>query len=113
MLSQKEIEFVNHWKTVRVEHSSFSSKMKRGLPMAILFSMPIIFSIAAVYFFSPEWYTKVGQKASSSFSPIFIAVFICILFFAYFRMHFKWEMNEQLYQELIARENKNIDPSHQ
>ena len=83
MLSQKEIEFVNHWKSVRVEHSSFSSKMKRGLPMAILFSMPIIFSIAAVYFFSPEWYTKVSQKASSSFTPIFIAVFICILFILY------------------------------
>ncbi len=113
MLSQKEIEFVNHWNTVRLEHSSFGSKMKRGLPMAILFSMPILFSVAAVYFFSPEWYTKVGQKASGSFLPIFIAVFICILFFAYFRMHFKWEMNEQLYQELMAKENKNTDTINQ
>ncbi len=109
MLSPKEIEFINHWQSVRVEHSSFGSKMKRGLPMAILFSMPIIFSIAAVYFFSPEWYTKIGQKASSSFTPIFIAVFICILFFAYFRMHFKWEMNEQLFQELMARKNRETD----
>jgi hypothetical protein len=113
MITQKEIEFIKHWESVRIEHSSFSSKMKRGLPMAILFSMPIMFSIAAVYFFSPEWYTKVGQKASGSFSPIFMAVFICILFFSYFRMHFKWEMNEQLYQELMARKSKNTETSHQ
>jgi len=105
MLSQKELEFIEHWGSVRQEYAGFGSKMKRGLPMAVLFSLPIVFSIAAVYFFSPEWYTKVGQKANGSFMAIVVAVFMCIFFFAYFRMHFKWEMNEQKYIELLSRKN--------
>jgi hypothetical protein len=36
----------------------------------------------------------------------FIAVVIVILFFSYFRKHYKWEMNEQLYKELKSKEKK-------
>jgi hypothetical protein len=100
MLTEKEMKFIENWEQVRVEYSSFKSKMIRGLPMAMIFSFPILFSLAAVYFLSPEWYTKVSQKASGSISPIIISVLFCVPFFSFFRMHFKWEMNEQLYQEL-------------
>ncbi|HNP54320.1 MAG TPA: hypothetical protein PKK69_06870 [Ferruginibacter sp.] len=73
--------------------------------MAFLFSLPILLSVAAVYLYAPEWYTKVS-KQMGSFSAVFLAVFGCILFFAFFRMHFKWEMNEQLYQELLHKKGK-------
>ncbi|MFT3907802.1 MAG: hypothetical protein QM737_00120 [Ferruginibacter sp.] len=82
------------------------SKLSRGLPMACLFGLPIIFSIALVYFLSPEWYTKISQAAAGSTGMILISVIIFILFFSYFRMHFKWEMNEQLYQELKSRQDR-------
>lgn len=104
MLSPKEIDFIKHWESVRVDYASFKSKLKRGLPMAILFTLPIIFSVVAVYFLSPEWYTKVGQKLNGEISTIIIALLICILFFSYFRMHFNWEMNEQLYNELKKKQ---------
>ena len=105
MISPKEIAFINHWELVRDDYATFKSKLKRGLPMAILFTFPIIFSVVAVYFLSPEWYTKVGQKIKGEFSTIMIALLICILFFSYFRMHFNWEMNEQLYHELKKKQS--------
>jgi len=106
MLSEKEIKFLKQWELVREKESRFASKLGRGIPMACIFGLPLLFSVALVYFLSPEWYTKISQAAAGSSGPILLAVFIFIIFFSYFRMHFKWEMNEQLYQELKTRQSK-------
>src|SRR4051812_15655689 len=103
MFSEKEIAFMRHWEIVRERESRFMSKLGRGLPMAMLFGFPIILSLTAVYILSPEWYTKISQAAAGSVGTLMVAVIIIILFFSYFRMHFKWEMNEQLYTELKSR----------
>ena len=96
---------MKHWEMVRESESRFMSKLVRGLPVAMLFGLPIILSLIAVYVLSPEWYSKISQAASGILGTLIIAVIITILFFSYFRMHFKWEMNEQLYQELKSRQN--------
>lgn len=106
MLSEKEIEFINHWTSVRVKYSTFSSKFSRGLPMALLFSLPIFFSLVLVYFLSPEWYTKISQKASGESMMIVVSLVIIIIFFSFVRMHFNWEMNEQAYLELLEKKKK-------
>ena len=106
MLSEKEYQFIRHWEEVRVEYSKLSSKLLRGLPMALLFSLPVVILIAVVYFFSPDWYSKISKTTGSSMDAILIALIFIILFFSVARMHFKWEMNEQLYNELKARQNK-------
>lgn len=98
---------MNHWEIVREKESRFISKLLRGLPVAMLFGLPVILSLLAVYVLSPEWYTKISQAASGVLGTLIIAVIITILFFSYFRMHFKWEMNEQLYQELKSRQNNS------
>ncbi len=107
MYLQKEIDFMNHWEIVREKESRFMSKLVRGLPVALIFGLPIILSLIAVYILSPEWYTKISNAASGVLGTLIIAVIITILFFSYFRMHFKWEMNEQLYQELKSRQSKS------
>lgn len=106
MLSEKDIKFLQRWELVREKQSSFTSKLVGGLPMALLFGLPILFTVAVIYFLSPDWYTKISQAAAGSTSVVLVAVLIFIVFFSYFRMHFKWEMNEQLYQELKARQKK-------
>ena len=106
MYLQKEIDFMKHWEMVRESEGRFMSKLVRGLPVAMLFGLPIILSLIAVYVLSPEWYSKISQAASGILGTLIIAVIITILFFSYFRMHFKWEMNEQLYQELKNKESK-------
>lgn len=104
MFSEKELSFIQHWEKVRDHEKLFLTKLKNGLPMAMLFGLPILLLLVGVYFYLPEWYTKVSGAASGEISTLLIAVCLIIIFFSYFRMHFKWEMNEQLYLELKSRE---------
>ena len=106
MLSEKDKEFLIYWEKVRDTRKKFAVKLTSGLPMAALFSVPILIFIAAIYFFLPEWYIKVSARMSGSLSTIVVAVIICMFFFSYFRMQYKWEMNEQLYQELKSKAAK-------
>ncbi len=106
MLTEKELAFITYWETYRIPHSSFTSKLLRGLPMAMMFGLPIILFILSVYIYFPVWYTKISSTTPGTFVTIIIAVLICIFFFSYFRMHFKWEMNEQLYKELLYKQKK-------
>ncbi|HMI78586.1 MAG TPA: hypothetical protein VK484_07320 [Ferruginibacter sp.] len=107
MLSEKEKQFIAYWERERERQNTVSGKIMNGLPMAIIFSLPILLIIFVIYFFFPDWYTKISNTSTGSFIAVIIAVFGCILFFSYFRMHYKWEMNEQAYRELKSKENKS------
>ena len=72
--------------------------------MALIFSLPLVLCIFVVYRFFPEWYAKFSQISEGTFVVILAGAIITTVFFAYFRMHYKWETNEQLYLELKARE---------
>ena len=100
MLSEKQINYIFYWERVRDKESSFIRKLTGGLPMAMIFGLPILLFILIVYIFFPDWYMKISATTSGTFGVVVVAVMILIIFFSYFRMHFKWEMNEQLYLEL-------------
>jgi membrane protein YdbS with pleckstrin-like domain len=100
MLTDKEKQFIQYWEAQREGRATFQNKLISGLPTAMLFCMPIVLSVVIVYFFFPEWYTKVSKMSAGTFITIVIAMIIAAIFIAYFRMHYKWEMNEQLYKEL-------------
>jgi len=115
MLTDKEREFLLYWERNREKESSFASKLLGGLPMAILFSLPIILSVVAVYLFIPDWYMKISKTSPGTFITIIFAMLLISLFFSFFRMQFKWEMNEQLHKELKSKENRaasNADPDN-
>ena len=106
MLSEKELSFIQQWEKNREPYSSFKSKMSRGLPMAFVFGLPILLFILAVYLYFPEWYYRISNRLSGALVTIVIAVLIAVFFFSYFRMHFLWEQNEQLYKELLYKHKK-------
>jgi hypothetical protein len=106
MLTEKDRAFINYWEAEREANSSFMAKVLGGLPMATMFGLPIILFILVVYLWFPDWYTKISGTSTGSFVMVIIAVIISIIFFSYFRMHFKWEMNEQLYTELKIKQQK-------
>ena len=106
MISEKDIEFLQYWERVRENEHTFASKIIRGLPMAFLFGLPIILSVIVVKLFAPVWYMKMSATSPSSFITIIFAIIIIIVFYAYFRMQYKWEMNEQLYNEIKSKKNK-------
>ena len=112
MLTDDETRFLAFWEKNKDLHSSFVSKLLRGLPMACLFGLPILLLLACVYIFLPEWYTKISKTSPETFLIVTIAVFIAVFFYAFIRMHFKWEMNEQLYKEIKYKEKKmgNVQP---
>ena len=106
MISEEDIKFLRYWERVRDSESSFISKLMRGLPMAFLFGLPIILSVLVVKLFMPNYYTKMSQTSPGTFITVVIAIIIIVGFYAFFRMQYKWELNEQLYQELKFKEDK-------
>ncbi|MBS1928894.1 MAG: hypothetical protein JST95_09895 [Bacteroidetes bacterium] len=107
MMTEKERYFIQYWEKVREPESKPLSKLIRGLPMAIIFCAPIFLSPILVYYFSPDWYTKISAALTVSVPTMLLALFILIVFIAYFRMHFKWEQNEQYYLELKEKLNRD------
>jgi preprotein translocase subunit SecY len=122
MLTEKDREFMAYWEKVRERESTFTHKLLTGLPMALIFATPILVFFAVVKIFFPSWFTNATYKQTDIALPewsakfmklsagdmiaAFIAVMVVILFFSYFRKHYKWEMNEQLYKELKSKEKK-------
>ena len=104
MLSEKEIKFLRYWEQNRERENTFERKLTGGLPMALIFSLPIILSVLVVKLFLPEWYTKISNTSPGTFITIIFAMIVVALFYSFFRMQYKWEMNEQLYQELKSKE---------
>ncbi|MEP6675163.1 MAG: hypothetical protein ABJA78_08405 [Ferruginibacter sp.] len=139
MLTARDNDFIRYWEAQRETRSGFSNKLLSGLPMAMLFGLPVLVLIFLVQFFMPQWFNKASQvtqhtqdgqrlitkefienpdlyNKSTQFSiglfiTIVIAVLLCIIFYAYFRMHYKWEMNEQLYKELKQKQKKSAAAS--
>lgn len=111
MLLPEEEDFLIYWETNRADFSKPMSKLLRGLPMAIVFGVPILVSIAVVYFLFPDWYTKISKANAQTFIVISLAVILAIVFYAFTRMHFKWEMNEQLYLELKQKQKEAANHS--
>lgn len=107
MITEKEKQFLLYWERNRERENGFISKLSRGLPMALLFGLPIILSVVSVWIFFPDWYMKISKTSPGMFITAIFAIFLIVLFYSFFRMQFKWEMNEQLYKELKAKENKN------
>lgn len=122
MLSEKDMAFIRRWEAAREVEGTFRHKFLAGLPMAFLFGLPILLFFAVVKIFFPSWFTTATHRSTDIVVPemtqrfmtlstgdvvmAFIAVVITVLFFSYFRMHYNWENNEQLYQELKSKEKK-------
>lgn len=110
MITEKDRQFIVYWEAERDKLNTVKAKLLNGLPMAVLFSLPVLLLLFVIQFFFPDWYTKISNTSSGTFVTIIIALFISILFFAYFRMHYKWEMNEQIYRELKSKaQNEDIN----
>jgi mannose/fructose/N-acetylgalactosamine-specific phosphotransferase system component IIC len=123
MINEKDRQFIIHWEAVRAQQRSFKHKFLSGLPMAMLFGLPVIIFFGVVKIFFPEWFTTATHRQTEIVVPgmtekfmrlsngdimmMVIAIIVVVLCFSYFRMQYKWEMNEQLYQELKSKEKKN------
>jgi hypothetical protein len=112
MMSEEETAFLRYWEHNREIENTFISKLTRGFPMALLFGLPIILTVIVVKLFFPDWYMKISGTSPGMMVTAVIAMIAIVIFYSYFRMQYKWEMNEQLYRELRAKENKTGNQSN-
>jgi multisubunit Na+/H+ antiporter MnhB subunit len=106
MLTEKDEAFIRYWEHARLYEGSFWRKLLSGLPMALLFSLPVLLLIIAVKMYLPEFETRISKVPASVYVVVVAAVLLIALFFAYFRMHLRWEENEQFYKMLKEKQKR-------
>ncbi len=106
-MTEKENQFLTYWEKNRETQSTFISKLLRGLPMALLFALPVLLLVVCVWLLFPDWYMKISKTSPGAFIMVIIALMMVVAFYSFFRMQYKWEMNEQLYNEIKAKKNNN------
>ncbi|MEO6313867.1 MAG: hypothetical protein ABIU63_11040 [Chitinophagaceae bacterium] len=108
MLTEREKKFVAYWKEHRDKEKKTFRQLLVGLPLGLVFVIPIILN------FSSGWYKRAnmwarGHADDSSGTVLVIAALIILVFVAIFSRRHRWDINEQNYRELQAKEAKEKD----
>jgi membrane protein YdbS with pleckstrin-like domain len=109
MLTENEKQFLRFWEENRLRQKSWKYQLLTGLPVGLLFSLPIIVLVLT----AKLWYVRADMAAHTMLSPVvlIIAVLLIAVFIAFFYKNHRWEMREQLYRSLKAREEQeNVAP---
>jgi membrane protein YdbS with pleckstrin-like domain len=104
MLDQKEKLFVEYWETNREREKNILYQVLTGLPIGLLFALPIIF----ILFTGRYWFKRADMVANSELNPVLLvsAVLIIATFVAVLYKRHQWDMKEQQYKELKVKENR-------
>ena len=104
MLSKEEAGFVAYWTENREKKRKVLRQLYVGLPSAALLVVAIF-----INFFS-GWYKRAGMQLrtedSSLILVLLVAAILITVFMVIFSARHRWDMNEQQYRELLAREKK-------
>ena len=103
-ISEDEKKFLAYWEQNRLKQKKLINQLLLGLPIGILFSVPLIVNFLMGKF----WYKRADAVGVSQFSPtvLVIAVLLIAVFVALFNRRFRWENLEQQYLEIKAKEKK-------
>ena len=106
-LTDREIAFMTYWEHHRMKEKKLLNQLLVGLPIGIIFGLPILINLFL------GWYKRAGMVANTQLNPVILitAIMLIIVFVAIFSRRHKWEMKEQYYQELKARQKASAGPS--
>lgn len=108
-MSKAELQFVEWWSKNRLNEKKWLTQLSFGLPLGLVFGLPILLSVML-----RGWYKRMPYVSGSQLTVIIMACLGIAVFFGIMKMRFKWEMNEQRYNELNALIKKekelNIEP---
>jgi membrane protein YdbS with pleckstrin-like domain len=107
MLTQQEKQFLRYWEANRLREKKLNKQLLVGLPIGLLFAVPVLIAL----FSGKLWYKRADMQANASSSPVILIIaIICIaVFVAVFYKRHQWEMREQHYLELKAKEEAGKD----
>lgn len=101
MLTNDEKLFIEYWEKNRDKEKKVLRQLIYGSPWGLIFALPIL-----VIVIFDDWYKNMIPVSKSQMILITVTVIAIAVFYALFRMRFKWDSNEQLYEELKFKEKK-------
>jgi uncharacterized BrkB/YihY/UPF0761 family membrane protein len=103
MLTEEEKKFVEYWEQNRKNRKLYFRKLSIGLPLGVILVLAIF-----VNFFS-GWDKRADMIMYEQPSLIYVllgAALLIVVFVVIFSARYKWDSNEQRYQELLAKKDK-------
>ncbi|MDR0794142.1 MAG: hypothetical protein LBE82_12615 [Chitinophagaceae bacterium] len=104
----EEEKFIAYWEANRDREKKLWRQIAIGVPVGFFMSIGILITVFS------GWYTRAVKQVYSEFNPviIIIAVIVVSVFIGIFYKKHQWDMNEERYQEFLARREKmdNILP---
>jgi len=103
MLTPDEEKFIEYWEANRLSRKKVLRQLYVGLPFAALLVIAIVVN------FLSGWYKRADMVIRSNSSLVLVVVIAgiaIVVFTTVFSVRHKWEMNEQLYRELLAKKAK-------
>lgn len=103
MLTEREKQFVRYWEANRLREKKLNKQLLLGIPIGLLFALPILI----IVFTGKFWYVRAEMQANTMVNPVvlIIAIVVIAVFVAVFYKRHQWDMREQQYLELKARED--------
>ncbi len=103
MLTNKDEQFIEYWKNNRDREKKLYRQLVFGLPLGLLIGGGIIISVI-----TDKWYERADMVANAQLNPnvLIVAVLAIAVFTGLFYKKFRWDQNEQLYKELLAKKKK-------
>lgn len=102
MLNEREQQFIKYWEANRLRDRRWQQQLLAGIPMGLLFSLPVL----AIIFTGKLWYQRADMAMNAMANPyvLIVAVFVITVFVSIFYKRHQWDMKEQYYRQLKARE---------
>lgn len=98
MKNREETEFIKWWEANRTKEKRWIRQLTVGLPVGIVFGLPILLSVVL-----RGWYKRMPYVSGGQLTLIMMACLAIAVFYAVVRMHVKWEEKEQRYHEIMKK----------
>lgn len=107
MLNEREKEFIRYWEASRDRQGHWKYQLLSGVPIGLIFAVPVLM----IALTGKLWYQRADMAMNAMTSPVVlvVAVFVITVFVAIFYKRHQWDMREQQYQQLKAREKGEQD----
>jgi protein-S-isoprenylcysteine O-methyltransferase Ste14 len=107
MLNEDEQRFVEYWSANRLKQKSFFKQLAVGMPVGVLFAFLIFINFISGWDKKASMMFNTYSSARSLIIVLLIAIILIVIFVSVFSVKVKWERNEQLYRELLAKKERD------
>lgn len=104
-MSEEEQRFILFWEANREKEKKTWRQLLIGLPLGLIFTLPILVNLFS------GWNKRAAMVANTQINPVvlIVAVLTIASFFAIFNKKHRWDMNDQRYNELLAKRQKQAN----